>query len=119
MALVRVLSVTCLSVNQDPKSGEMLPSYSAKLELMEVVKGGEAKGDVVNVYFDAVPSLALGAWSVFYYPGEMVWTHFIGKNGNYNTTAWNGHGEIVHKAVIAELPTTPGEKVELPHVIER
>jgi hypothetical protein len=74
VALVRVLSVTCLSVNQDPKSGEMLPSYSAKLELMEVVKGGEAKGDVVNVYFDAVPSLALGAWSVFYYPGEMVWT---------------------------------------------
>ena len=44
---------------------------------------------------------------------------FIGKNGNYNTTAWNGRGEIVHKAVIAELPTTPGKNVELPHVIER
>lgn len=114
VALVRVLSVTCLSVSKDPNTGETLPSYSAKLELMEVVKGEEQKGDMVSVYFHAVPSGMLGPWSVFYYPGEMVWTHLQGRNGDYNTIWWNGRGEIVNKAVITELPTTPGKTVELP-----
>jgi hypothetical protein len=114
VALVRVLSVTCLSVNQDPKTGETLPSYSAKLELLEVVKGDEPEGDTVSVYFHALPRGLLGPWSVFYYPGEMVWTHLQGKNGDYNTTWWNARGETLHKAVITELPTTPGETVAIP-----
>jgi hypothetical protein len=114
VALVRVLSVTCLSVSQDPDTHKALPSYSAKLELIEVIKGDEAKGDTVSVYFHAVPSELLGSWTVYYYPGEMVWTHLQGKNGDYTTTSWNSRGDIVNKAVITELPTTPGQTVELP-----
>jgi hypothetical protein len=114
VALVRVMSVTCLSVSQDPNTHKALPSYSAKLELIEVIKGDEAKGDTVSVYFHAVPSTLLGSWTVYYYPGEMVWTHLQGKNGDYTTTSWNGRGDIVNKAVITELPATPGQTVELP-----
>jgi hypothetical protein len=115
VALVRVLSVTCLSASQDPQTHEALPNYSARLELIEVIKGDEAKGDTVSVYFHAVPSRLLGSWTVYYYPGEMVWTHLAGHNGDYTTTWWNGRGDIVSKAVITELPTTPGETVALPH----
>jgi hypothetical protein len=114
VALVRVLSVTCLSTSQDPQTRATLPNYSAKLELIEVIKGDEAKGATVSVYFHAVPSGLLGSWTVYYYPGEMVWTHLEGHNGDYTTTWWNGRGDIVSKAVITELPTTPGETVTLP-----
>jgi hypothetical protein len=114
VALVRVLSVTCLSVSRDPNTHKALPSYSAKLELIEVIKGDEAKGDTVSIYFHAVPGELLGSWTVYYYPGEMVWTHLQGKNGDYTTTSWNSRGDIVNKAVITELPTTPGQTVELP-----
>jgi hypothetical protein len=113
VALVRVVSVTCLSASQDPQTHEALPNYSARLELIEVIKGDEAKGDTVSVYFHAVPSRLLGSWTVYYYPGEMVWTHLTGHNGDYTTTWWNGRGDIVSKAVITELPTTPGETVAL------
>jgi hypothetical protein len=114
VALVRVLSVTCLSVSKDPTSGEMLPSWSAKVELIEVIKGDEAKGQTVSIYFQAIPKGVLGPWTVYYYPGEMVWTHLAGHNGDYNTLWWNGRGNVVNKAVITELPTTPGQTVELP-----
>jgi len=113
VALVRVLSVTCLSANQDPQTHETLPSYSAKVELIEVIKGEEPKGATVEIYFHAVPKDLPGSWTVYYYPGEMVWTHLQGHSGDYTTTSWNSRGSIVSKAVITELPTTPGETVTL------
>ena len=114
VALVRVLSVTCTAVVKDERTGEDLPSYSAKVELMEVIKGDEAKGDTVNITFHALPTGLLGPWSVYYYPGEMVWTHLVRDGDAFTTIWWNGRGDIVNKAVITELPTTPGETVEVP-----
>jgi hypothetical protein len=114
VALVRIKSVTCVSVSKDEQSGETLPSYSASAELMEVIKGEDVKGDTVNISFHAIPTGLLGPWTVYYYPGEMVWTHLVGKDGEYTTTWWNGRGTVVSKALVTELPTTPGTTVESP-----
>ena len=114
VGLIRVLSVTCTEVSKDERTGEELPSYSAKAELMYVTKGDEMPGHDVTLTFDAIPTGMLGPWTVYYYPGEMVWTHLTGKGGGYTTTWWNGKGRVVNKAVITELPTTPGETVEVP-----
>jgi hypothetical protein len=113
LALVRILSVTCTAVTKDERTGEDLRSYSAKAELIEVVKGDEPKGGDVTITFHTIPEGLLGPWSVFYYPGEMVWTHLVKKDGAYTTTWWNGRGTVVNKAVITELPTMSGETVEL------
>jgi hypothetical protein len=114
VALVRVLSVTCTAVTKDKMTGQDLPSYSAKAELMEVIKGDEAKGGDVTITFHAIPTGLLGPWAVYYYPGEMVWTHLIRDGEAYTTTWWNGRGDLVSKAVITKLPTKPGETVEVP-----
>jgi hypothetical protein len=114
VALVRIKSVTCVSVSKDAQTGESLPSYSASAELMEVIKGEDVKGDTVNIDFHAIPTGLLGPWTVYYYPGEMVWTHLAGKDGEYTTTWWNGRGDVVSKATVTELPTKPGETVEMP-----
>jgi hypothetical protein len=114
VALIRVLSVTCTSVTKDERTGEELPSYRAEAELMEIIKGEEMRGHDVTITFHAIPTGVLGPWTVFYYPGEMVWTHLVGKDGDYTTTWWNGKGRIVSNAVITELPTTAGETVEVP-----
>ena len=113
VALVRVLSVTCLSVSKDEHTGEDLPSYSAKAELMEVIKGEEAKGGDVTITFHAIPAGLLGPWSVYYYPGEMVWTHLVRDGDAFTTTWWNGRGDVVNHAIITELPTKPGETAEI------
>jgi hypothetical protein len=114
VALVRIKSVTCVSVSKDEQSGETLPTYSASAELMEVIKGEDVKGDTVNISFHAIPTGLLGPWTVYYYPGDMVWTHLVGKDGEYTTTWWNGRGTVVSKALVTELPTTPGTTVESP-----
>jgi hypothetical protein len=44
----------------------------------------------------------------------MVWTHLLGADGEYTSTWWNARGDVVSKAVITELPTKPGETVEIP-----
>lgn len=116
VALVRVLSVTCLSVSKDERTGEPLRNYSANVELMEVIKGDVSKGDDVNVTFHEIPKGLLGPWSVFYYPGEMVWTHLVKDGDAYTTTWWNGRGEEVHKAIITDLPTKLGKSVAIPRV---
>lgn len=77
VALVRVLSVTCVSVSKDEQTGEALRNYSANVELIEVIKGDVAKGAEVTITFEDIPQGLLGPWSVFYYPGEMVWTHLV------------------------------------------
>lgn len=114
VALIRVLSVTCTKLSKDDRTGEELPSYSARAELMYVTKGEEMPGYDVTLNFHAIPTGMLGPWTVYYYPGEMVWTHLAGKDGVYTTTWWNGKGRVVSKAVITELPTKPGETVEVP-----
>jgi len=114
VALVRIKSVTCVSVAKDDRTGEDLPSYSARAELMEVIKGEDVKGDTVDIAFQTVPTGLLGPWTVYYYPGEMVWTHLVGADGEYTSTWWNARGDMVSKAVITELPTKPGETVEIP-----
>ena len=114
VALVRIKSVTCTGVTKDDRTGEDLPRYSASAELMEVIKGEDVKGDTVNIDFHAIPTGLLGPWTVYYYPGEMVWTHLAGKDGEYTTTWWNGRGNVVSKATVTELPTKPGETVEMP-----
>ena len=111
VALVRVLSVTCVSVSKDERTGEALRNYSANVELIEVIKGDVAKGAEVNITFQEIPKGLLGPWSVFYYPGEMVWTHLVKEGDDYTTTWWNGRGDVVNKAAITTLPTTPGETV--------
>jgi len=45
---------------------------------------------------------------------EIVFTHLVGKDGVYTTTWWNGRGRLVNRAVITELPTTPGKTVGVP-----
>jgi len=114
VALVRIKSVTCVSVTKDQRTGEELPSWSAQAELIEVIKGEDVKGDTVTITFHAIPTGVLGPWSVHYYPGEMVWTHLVGKDGQYTSTWWNARGTVVSKAVIDKLPTTPGETAEIP-----
>jgi hypothetical protein len=114
VALVRIKSVTCVSVSRDERSGEDLPSWSAEAELIEVIKGEDVKGDTVTINFHAIPTGLLGPWTVYYYPGEMVWTHLVGKDGQYTSTWWNARGTLVSKAAIDKLPTTPGETVEIP-----
>ena len=106
--------MTCVGVSKDERTGEELPSYEAKAELMYVTKGDELMGHDITLTFRAIPKGARGPWTVFYYPGEMVWTHLIGKDGSYTTTWWNGRGRIVNKAIITELPTEPGETAEVP-----
>jgi hypothetical protein len=113
VALVRILSVTCAAVTKDDRTGEDLPSYTANAELIEVIKGDEPKGGDVTLTFHAIPKGLLGPWSVFYYPGEMVWTHLVKEDGTYTTTWWNGRGTVVEQALTTELPTTPGETVGL------
>ena len=114
VALVRIKSITCTGVGKDDRTGEDLPTYSARAELIEVIKGEDVKGDTVSINFHAIPTRLLGRWTVYYYPGEMVWTHLVGADGEYTTTWWNGRGDVVSKAVITELPTKPGETVEIP-----
>jgi hypothetical protein len=114
VALVRIKSVTCVSVAKDDRTGEELPSYSARAELIEVIKGEDVKGDTVNITFAAIPTGLLGPWTVYYYPGEMVWTHLLGADGEYTSTWWNARGDVVSKAIITELPTKPGETVGIP-----
>jgi hypothetical protein len=114
VALIRVLSVTCTSVNKDPRTGEELPSYSATAELMYVTKGDEMMGHDITLNFHVIPSGMAGPWTVFYYPGEIVYTHLVGKDGVYTTTWWNGRGSVVSKALITDLPTKPGDTVQVP-----
>jgi hypothetical protein len=114
VALIRVLSVTCTEVTKDDRTGEVLPSYKANAEVMEVIKGDVAKGDDITITFHAVPTHMLGPWTVYYYPGEIVFTHLVHDGNAYTTTWWNGRGKLVNKAIITDLPTKAGETVEVP-----
>jgi hypothetical protein len=66
----------------------------------------------VTITFHAIPKGILGPWTVYYYPGEMVFTHLVRDGDAYTTTWWNGRGKLVNKAIINDLPTKAGETVE-------
>lgn len=111
VALVRVMSVTCTSITKDKATGEPLPGYLAKLLILEVKKGDVRPGGDVLVTFRAVPKGALGPWSVYYYPGEEVWTHLTKRAGGvtYASTWWNAKGKPVRPPDTEDLPTTIGQ----------
>ena len=115
VARVRVISVTCEGIATDDMTGEALPFYSAELEVIEASKGA-APGDVLKVRFRSLPTGIVGPWTVFYYPGEEVWTHLQRDDGGtaYTTTWWNARGETLHAADVTELPTIPGLRVAAP-----
>ena len=116
VALVRVLSVTCTTVTKDEQTGEDLPSYLAKLEVKEVKKGDVKPGESVLVTWRAAPQSIVGPWAVYYYPGEVVWTHLTKRsNGATYASTWlNAKSEIVTSPETKELPTQPGETATPP-----
>ena len=113
VALVRVLSVTCTSVIKDDQTGEELPGYLARLQVLETKKGNAQKGDEVLVTWRAIPKSSLGPWTVYYYPGEEVVTHLTLRSGGvtYATTWWNAKGDDIKAPDTRDLPVTPGETV--------
>jgi len=121
VALVRVLSVTCTTITKDEQTGEELPSYLAKLKILEVKKGDVKKGEEVLVTWRAVPKTILGPWTVYYYPGEEVVTHLTKRSGgvSYASTWWNAKGDDVKAPESTDLPTTPGETFVPPREPER
>jgi hypothetical protein len=113
VARVRVLSVTCTSLTQDEKTGEDLPGYLARLQVLETKKGDAKKGDEVLVTWRATPKGLVGVWAVYYYPGEEMWTHLVKRSGgaSYASTWWNAKGDDLKNPDTRDLPTTPGETV--------
>jgi hypothetical protein len=113
VALVRVMSVTCTSITKDKATGERLLGYLAKLRVLEVKKGDVRPGGEVLVTFRAVPKGALGPWTVYYYPGEEVWTHLLMRSGGvtYASTWWNAKEDIVSPPETKDLPMVVGESV--------
>ena len=113
VAVVRVLSVSCIAITKDDKTGQDLPAYLAKVRLMEVKKGEAKKGDEILVTWRAIPKDALGPWTVYYYPGEVVLTHLTKKSGGvtYGSTWWNAKGVDITKPESVELPKAPGQTV--------
>jgi hypothetical protein len=113
VALVHVLSVTCTSITKDEKSGEELPGYLARLQVLETKKGDAKKGDEVLVTWRAIPDDTNGPWTVFYYPGEEAVTHLTMRSGGatYASTWWNAKGDEVKAPDTRDLPLAPGETV--------
>jgi len=111
VALVRVLSVTCTSIKKDERTGEPLPGYLAKLEVIEVKKGDVKPGAVLLVTWRALPEGIIGGWSVAYYPGEEVWTHLAKRSGGvtYATTWWNAKGKPLKAPETTDLPPGIGQ----------
>jgi hypothetical protein len=116
VAVVRVLSVTCTTVRKDDKTGEELPSYLARLKLIEVKKGSLKPGEEVLVTWHAIPKGIVGPWVVYYYPGEKVLTHLVkpAVGVAYASTWWNAKGENITAPASKELPVKPGETLEAP-----
>jgi len=110
VALVRVLSVTCIATAKDEDGKEVPVGFSATLKLLEIRKGSEKAGDSVTLSWGNVPGDGTGA----YYPGEEVWTHLTIENGGYRNTWWNAKGPRVKEPAITDLPTTLGETLTAP-----
>jgi hypothetical protein len=94
VALVRVLSVTCVAIVHHGR--EDLRRYTAELGLLRVRKGNDRRYDVVTVQWEEIPRELLGPWCVPYYAGGKGWTHLQGQDGFYETTWWNGANNWRH-----------------------
>lgn len=116
VATVRVLSVTCTSLSKDADTGQELPTYLAKLRLLDVKKGDAQQGQEILVTWKEVPKGVTGPWAVEYYPGEVVLTHLVKKSGgvSYGSTWWNAKGDDVKPPASTTLPTEPGQTVTPP-----
>jgi len=116
VAVVRVVSVSLTAITKDDKTGQDLPAYLAKVRLLEVKKGDAQKGDEILVTWRAIPKDALGPWTVYYYPGEVVLTHLTKKSGgaSYGSTWWNAKGDDIKAPESSKLPETPGETFDAP-----
>ena len=116
VAIVRVLSVSCTAITKDDQTGEELPSYLAKMRLMDVKKGDAKKGDEILVTWRAVPKGIVGPWAVSYYPGEVVLTHLVKKSGGatYGSTWWNAKDDDIKAPDSTELPASIGETFDAP-----
>jgi hypothetical protein len=91
VALVRVLSVTCLSVGQ---TAEHLRICSARLGLLKIRKGDFRKYDIVEVWWEETSRQVYGPWYVAYLPGEKVWTHLKWRCQTLETTWWNATKQV-------------------------
>ena len=111
VGVVRVLSVTCTALTPDKETGEDLPHYLAKLEIVDVKKGDVKPGETVLVTWRAIPRGIVGPWAVNYYPGEEVMTHLTKADGDvaYKTTWWNAKGKNLKEPESTKLPMMPGE----------
>jgi hypothetical protein len=87
VALVRVLSVTCVAIIHHGR--EELCRYSAELGVLRVRKGPCRRYDTVSLEWEEVPGDVVGPWYVAYYAGGKGWTHLKGQEGLYETTWWN------------------------------
>jgi hypothetical protein len=121
IAVVRVLSVSCTVITKDQATGEELPSYLARLRLVEVKKGEAKKGEEVIVTWRAIPKGIVGPWIVAYYPGEVVLTHLVKKSGgvSYGSTWWNAKGEDIKAPESTDLPQKPGETLLAPETPQK
>jgi hypothetical protein len=88
VALVRVLSVTCVAIIH--RGSEDLRRYTAELGLLKVRKGNQRRYEVVTVEWEETPAGQIGPWYVPYGLGAKGWTHLQGQDGHYQTTWWNG-----------------------------
>jgi hypothetical protein len=109
VATVRVLAVTCTNQVYHPATDEILSSYEALLQILDVNKGTRKPFDVVLVYWQDVPTGLLGDWDVGYSPGEEVQTHLVwhADRQSYHTTWWNGKKSPSRVAHV-ESPKTRG-----------
>jgi hypothetical protein len=116
VALVEIESITCIGALPDFQTKQALLSYAAKAKLLKVSKGDKKPGDIVEIDFNQIPQGMLGPWSVYYYPGEQVWTHLTVAEPRdaYISTWWNARGQLVRPAASRQLPAKPGETVSAP-----
>ena len=106
VAVVRVLSVSCIAITKDDQTGRGSAGLSRRVRLMEVKKGDAKQGDEILVTWRAIPKDVVGPWTVYYYPGEVVLTHLTKKSGGatYGSTWWNAKGDDIKAPASTELP---------------
>lgn len=116
VAVIRVLSVSCTAITKDDQTGEDLPSYLARVRILDVKKGDAKQGDELLITWRAIPKGLLGPWAVYYYPGEVVLTHLIKKSGGatYGSTWWNAKGDDIKAPESTELPSSIGQTFDAP-----
>lgn len=112
VALVRVLSVTCVALGE--RKGEVLRHCHARLGLLQVRKGQYRKFDTLTVFWNQTPRDVLGPWYVPYGPGEKAWTHLRlpQRSSAFETTWWNAKDLI--EPARAPMPTGVMQTIKAP-----